>query len=247
MQDDGCLVKLEETESKPCVYGDPDSETTVVLYGDSLAMQYFPAVAKLAEKRGWRLVGLVKAGCSPAELTVYNERLEREYTECDEWRERTLDRIETDEDPDLILVSGRVSTPIVEEGEVLAEETGLGRMEDGYERVLRRLRATGSQVAVIRDLPPSPRNIPDCVSESLNNLEACTFRPDRAHLESPDNRAAVGVDGVKLIDLTPLVCPRGLCRAVIGDALVFRDYDHLTPTFAATLAPMLDQQLPSLG
>src|SRR5262249_9650270 len=141
----------------------------------------------------------------------------------------------------------RVSTPVVADGEVLGEEAGLARMEDGYERVLRRLRDTGSRVAVIRDLPPSPRNVPDCVSESLDNLEACTVRPDPAHPQSPDDRAAVAVDGVKLIDLTPLVCPRGLCRAVIGDALVFRDFDHLTPTFAATLAPMLDQRLPSLG
>ncbi|MQA73244.1 MAG: acyltransferase family protein [Solirubrobacterales bacterium] len=247
MQDDGCLVELEETESKPCVYGDPDSETTVVLYGDSLAMQYFPAAAKLAKQRDWRLVGLTKAGCTPAELTVYNHRLEREYTECDDWREDTLQRISEQEKPDLILVSGRISTPVMEDGEVLDEEAGLDRMEDGYVRVLERLRETGSRVAVIKDLPPSPRNVPDCVSESLRDLEECTFRPDRAHLEAPDNHAAARVDGVQLIDLTPLVCPDGLCRAVIGDALVFRDYDHLTPTFAATLAPMLGRQLPTIN
>ena len=73
------------------------------------------------------------------------------------------------------------------------------------------------------------------------------FRPDPDRYGAPDNRAASSVAGVKLIDLTPLVCPDGVCRAVIGDALVFRDYDHLTPTFAATLAPMIERRLPHLG
>jgi peptidoglycan/LPS O-acetylase OafA/YrhL len=248
MQDDGCLVKLEETQSAaPCAYGDLDSQTTVVLYGDSLAMQYFPAAERLASKRGWRLVGLTKAGCPPADVPAYNHRLEREYTECEVWRERTLERIEEVEKPDLVLISGRISTPVMDGGETLDQETSLARMEEGYVSVLERLEATGARVAVIKDLPPSPRNVPDCVSRSLDRLDVCTFRPDRAHMVAPDNQAVSRVEGAKLIDLTPFVCPQGVCRAVIGDALVFRDFDHLTPTFAATLAPMLEQRLPQTG
>jgi SGNH domain (fused to AT3 domains) len=204
-------------------------------------------VERLAQKRDWRLVVLTKAGCSPADVTVYNHRLEREFYECDEWRKAALERIESDEKPELVLVSGRISTPIFEDGGQLAEEPGLERMEEGYVDVLRDLRSADSQVAVIRDLPPSPRNVPNCVSEFLEKLDACTFRPDHAHLEAPDNRAAARLDGVELVDLTPFVCPDGVCRAVIGDALVFRDYDHLTPTFATTLAPLIEQRLPSVG
>jgi hypothetical protein len=247
VQDDDCLVALKETSLGGCVYGDRDADDTVVLFGDSLAAQYFPPLEKLAEKRDWRLVVLTKAGCSPAEVTVYNHRLEREYSECDEWRESVLERIERTEKPELVLVSGRISTPIIEDGEQLAEEPGLQRMEEGYVEVLRRLDDTDAQVAVIRDLPPSPRSVPDCVSEFLHELDACTFRPDHAHVDAPDNRAVARLGDVKLVDLTPFVCPDGVCRAVIGDALVFRDYDHLTPTFAATLAPAIEDRLPSVG
>jgi len=244
VQTDNCLVKLEETRSGECTYGDPNAKGTVVLFGDSLAAQYFPPLDKLAKKRGWRLVVLTKMGCSPANVSVWNHRLEREYDECADWREDALKRIEEKEKPELILISGRISTPVMENGEQLPQEEGLAAMEEGYVEVLKRLRNTGSEVAVIRDLPPSPRNVPNCVSEFLDKLDACTFRPDRPHIEAPDNRAAARVKGVNLIDLTPIVCPKGICRAVIGDALVFRDYDHLTPTFAATLAPAIEERLP---
>jgi len=38
----------------------------------------------------------------------------------------------------------------------------------------------------------------------------------------------------------------GRC-GVIGDAIVYRDRGHLTATFAATLAPLIDVQLPRVN
>ena len=49
-----------------CVYGDRGARTTVVLFGDSHAMQYFPALQRIAGRRHWRLVELTKAACPPA-------------------------------------------------------------------------------------------------------------------------------------------------------------------------------------
>jgi len=48
---------------------------------------------------------------------------------------------------------------------------------------------------------------------------------------------------VALLDLTPEVCPHDVCRAVIGNALVYRDRSHLTATFARTLSPWLELEL----
>jgi peptidoglycan/LPS O-acetylase OafA/YrhL len=247
MQDDGCLVKLEDTESGGCVYGNPDSKTTVVLFGDSLAMQYFPALEALAERHDWRLVGLTKAGCSPAAIPVFNHRLEREYRECEVWRERTLRRVEQEEQPQLIVVSGRVTTPPMRGGEQLEGREAAEVTQEGYVETLERLRDTGAKLAVIKDLPASPRNVPDCVSDNTNRLAACTFEPDVAHGDrSADKLAADRVRGTLVVEPSRVVCPQGICRSVIGDALVFRDYDHLTPTFARTLAPFFERRLPGL-
>src|SRR6201999_948170 len=46
---EGCMVGIEGTNSNRCFYGKPHGEKTIVLFGDSHAMQYFPAVEELAE------------------------------------------------------------------------------------------------------------------------------------------------------------------------------------------------------
>jgi hypothetical protein len=246
MQDDGCLTKLEDTVSKECTYGDTDSRRTVVLFGDSLAMQYFPALDDLARRHHWRLVGLTKAGCPPVEAEVYNHRLERDYRECTTWRNGTVARILDRERPAMVIVTGRMSTPAMRDGRVLDPAASRAAMERGYVAMLERLRASGTKVVAIKDLPRSPRNVPDCVSASLGDFNRCAFVRAPSNSEEFDARAAHMVPGVRLVDMTPFVCPHGLCRAVIGDAITFRDYDHLTPTFARTLAPMFDRALPSL-
>ena len=45
----------------------------------------------------------------------------------------------------------------------------------------------------------------------------------------------------------PEICPGGLCRAVIGNALVYRDKSHLSATFARTLAPGIERGLEKAG
>jgi hypothetical protein len=49
---------------------------------------------------------------------------------------------------------------------------------------------------------------------------------------------------VHFIDPTPVLCLEKTCPAVIGDALVYRNGAHLTPTYARTLAPWLGERLP---
>src|SRR3954454_17639837 len=106
MYADGCHLDAPEAKSPPCVHGVPSSDTTVVLFGSSHAMQWFPALNEIAKERDWRLVGLTKSACPPAEVHVYSGVLRREYRECDQWRERTLKRIVQDENPSLIVTSG---------------------------------------------------------------------------------------------------------------------------------------------
>ena len=48
-------------------------------------------------------------------------------------------------------------------------------------------------------------------------------------------------------DMTPWVCPRGTCPAVVGDVLVYRVGSHLTATYALTAAPYLEEQFTAAG
>jgi hypothetical protein len=248
MFDDGCLLSFRQTQSPPCVYGDPASKTTVVLFGDSHAMQYGPALEELARTRHWRLLGLTKEGCTAAQVREYNGPLGREYSECDTWRTASLNRIVDVEHPSLIVTSTstryRVLSP--DGSSVLDPAASTPFLRAGYEATLRRLTSTGTPVAVIADPPRAPGDTADCVAASLDDLPHCAF-PAGQPPSTPafDTEAAAAVPGVRVIDPQPMLCPGGRCPAVIGSALVYRDAGHLTATFARTLAPWLGSRLPA--
>ncbi len=245
MYADGCHLNPPETEVPECVYGNPSSKTTVVLFGDSHAMQWFPALNELAKERDWRLVGLTKAACPPAEVHIYNASLRRAYRECDEWRERMLERIVQDENPSLIVTSSLPTYRPREDGKRLTRDTSDDAMVEGYASTLKKLRSTGAPVALIEDVPHPTKNIPQCVSRSLDRLERCAIPRGKA-LAYPkvNTRIAEQLEGVSLIDPTPVVCLEKACPAVIGDVLVYRNGAHLTATYVRTLTPWLGERLP---
>jgi peptidoglycan/LPS O-acetylase OafA/YrhL len=245
MYADGCHLELPETKSPECVYGNPSSKTTVVLFGDSHAMQWFPALNTLAKERDWRLVGFSKSACPPAEVTINNASLRREYRECDEWRERTLERIVREEKPSLIVTSSLPTYRVREDGKRLGRAASNEALVEGYVSTLRKLRTTGAPVALIEDVPHPNKDIPECVSQALDDLERCAI-PKRKALDYPkiNTHAAQAVEGVRLVNPTPMLCLEKRCPAVIGDVLVYRNGAHLTATYVRTLTPWLAKQLP---
>jgi peptidoglycan/LPS O-acetylase OafA/YrhL len=237
MFEDGCLTERSRTTSRECVYGVPDAATTVVLLGDSHAMQYFPALERIALTRGWRLVGLTRAGCPIADVSYLDG--------CDAWREHTLRRIERDERPALVVTSSSTADRI----RVRRDGTRLGRRESqplliaGYARTLQRLKRAGAQVVVLRDQIKIAFDPPDCVAEHPHDLARCAFPRERIHGNGFDAAGARRA-GAKIVDPLNALCRGAKCPSVIGDALVYRDPYHLTATFAATLAPWLANRLP---
>ncbi len=241
---DGCLVEQRDTTSGDCVYGDPTAETTVVLFGDSHAIQYAPALDRMAHRRGWRLVVLTKSSCTPADVQTFNSQLRREYAECDTWRDRALHRIE-ETSPALVVTGNRATTRAVgADGRMSAADSATA-LRDGYVRTLRRLEQTGADVVTLADNPHPPQDIPACVSKSMDDLSACAFEEDDAlDFARVGRDAAAEVPGVRLIDPTPMLCEDGTCPAVIGNALVYRNGAHLTATYASGLSGWLEGALP---
>ena len=244
---DGCLVTKPATRSPACVYGDRRSRTTVVLFGDSHALQYFPPVRRVADRRGWRLVALTKSGCPPSDVDVYYRHGHRRFTECGKWRRAMLRRIQRKEAPAVVVMTGSNYTAVMKGGKVLSRQQGRPLLARGTAAVAKRLVADGAHVVAIRDLPAPPWDIPSCVARSMRHLRRCAFSK-RSALPHPDPVSAAlrRVDGVRLIDPSTQLCVGSLCPAVSDDLLVYRQLGHLTATFAATLAPWLRHELRDL-
>ncbi|MFD0891835.1 SGNH hydrolase domain-containing protein, partial [Streptosporangium algeriense] len=57
--------------------------------------------------------------------------------------------------------------------------------------------------------------------------------------------------GVRLLDVTPLLCPEGpadsaTCPAALDGIVLYRDDAHITDTLAVRLAPRIEQDLEDL-
>ena len=62
-------------------------------------------------------------------------------------------------------------------------------------------------------------------------------RADLLVADDPLRDAASGLSGVTLLDFTDVFCDAEICAPVVGGANIYRDQDHLTVSFADTLAP----------
>ena len=239
--DDGCLVLSSTVDSPECVYGDPDSDTTVVLFGDSHALQYAPALAPIAEEKGWRLVVLTRGNCTPADVDIGSY--------CNEWRSNTVDRIINQENPDMIIIATSTTGEldmITEDGEELFAPDSLPFHEEGMIRTINELKKTGATMVMMGDQIQAPTLPDQCVGDNLKSLRECAFpnkpRPGRYF----DKRAAKET-GIELISPVRKLCNEQICPAVIGNVLVYRDTYHMSATYAETLAPWLGRKLPVPG
>jgi hypothetical protein len=239
MWDKGCLVEGKKTRSGDCELADPGSRTTVVLFGDSHALEYAPALQRIADNRGWRLVGLARGGCAIADV--------RYQPDCDKWRENSMRRITEKEHPALVVVttSTLARMKVKVKGKRQDRRSSQPLLVDGLARVLHRLKATGAKVVLIRDQAKAPFEPVECVEANPRRLSNCAFKPRRRQKWAFD-QAAAERSGVPIIDPMSILCRENRCPSVIGDALVYRDPYHLSATFAKTLAPWLTRRLPEV-
>ncbi len=240
-----CLRTHPQTFVGSCAYGDTRAPTTVVLFGDSHAMQWAPALTRVAERRHWRLVGLGKAGCPPADVRIFNDGLRREYTECATWRSRALDRIRRIR-PDMVVVSSLTDYTVIAGGEKQEPAASRERLRAGYRSVLEQLQRVSRRVVVVGDVPHHMEHADDCVAAHAGDLEACAVARADARAPQPLLDATRGMRHVRRIDPTPQFCPGAECPAVIGNVLVYRNSNHITATYAATLDDWFDRRLPQL-
>ena len=123
----------------------------------------------------------------------------------------------------------------------------------GYADRWRWLTERGVPVVVVGDSPLSPDDLDICAARNPRELGRCTFaaQPAVAGSGLPVQQDAVALvaagsapdaqagPDVELLDLTPWICPGGQCPVVIGHVAVHRAGDHVTATYAKTLAPQV--------
>lgn len=202
---DGCHVAYDSTSIPPCEYGDPASDKVVVLFGDSHAAQWFPALDRLARERGWRLVSWTKSSCKAAKVTL--RRFDGPYAECDVWRARAIERIAALR-PDLVIVSSSdAGDPLHPEPDPVQQWT------NGLRTTYEALGASGAEVVALLDTPWPKTDAVDCAALYSLRLDRCTNRLPGAIRDSSRRTAtldAARLSDVMVIDPVPWLCTEGV-------------------------------------
>jgi hypothetical protein len=240
---DGCHLSRTGLRSRPCIYGDTTSNTTVVLFGDSHAAYWFPALNLISREQHWRLVDLTKDGCPAAEVDIAAWfRHGGPYPECTDWRTSAMAQIVALH-PALVIVSEARYLEVPEARPLAGVPTGYGSpWLDGLDATFRFLDRSAAHVAFISDVPTPARSPASCLEKHMSNVRACDTRLTAA-IRLPDVKAAerevAGREHVDWIDPTSWFCTSTTCPAIVGRMLVYRDIAHMQPVWSRFIAPVL--------
>lgn len=242
--EDECRTAPEDSEVKPCEYGDPDGKFWVVLVGDSHAAQWTPAFERAATAHGWRLTVFYKAACAFTAAADRN-RSDVNRPSCLAWNNGVMDWLAGGTAPDVVATSAvRNHAFLDDEGKESATIA-----VDGYADRFQELVQGGSQVVAIVDNPQMRKTDIACVADGAGLAEDCG-RNEKGALARDDylTPATQKVKGAYAADLTDYFCVNDECPSVVGPVVVYRDSSsHLTKTYVETLTPYLMKTMEAAG
>ena len=231
---DGCILSNGKVSAKDCVYGDTASAHTIVLFGDSHAAQWFPALQEMSLRNHWRLDVLTKKGCPTADIPIADPA---RGPECGPWRKLVLARL-AEEHPDLVIMSAyRYSTTSAVIGSSPDEV-----WRNGMQTTLDHVRPLAGNVLVLGDTPTPLSDVPGCVASHPRHVTACmnhrsaAIKPGRLSVELD---VATAHDAW-FVPTGDWLCSTSDCPVVIGNLLVYRDNSHITTAASRWLEPYLE-------
>lgn len=234
---DNCILEIGEPELKECVYGDPAGAVTIVLFGDSHAAQWMPAIDLVSKQNGWRLIVHTKKACPSAEIPTIRDP---NGTDCAVWRANVIASMEA-LNPDLVILSGyRYQAAPGTEGRTPDQV-----WRDGIDLTVSKLKPFAQHVLLLGDSATPAFTVPYCLANNLTLVDNCmatreeAIRPNRLAVE----REVAAKYDVDFIPTSDWLCTETLCPVIIGNVLMYRDDSHITATAAEFLAPYIDLAL----
>ena len=226
--DDGCHANYAQTQSAKCEYANIKSQRTIVLYGDSHAAQWFPALVEIATRSGYKLVSLTKSAC-PSVDTIRLDQGGFKMSRCNQWRINSIKRIQEIK-PDVLIMSSF---------QYFSQPPRFSDREkwwnDGQRKLLTQVSNASPHLIYLTDTPHPLRDIPACLANY--SISKCNTTQRSENLS---------ISGFEVIDPNSWLCSR-VCPAVKDGVVAYRDASHISVDIAIALIPRLTQALRDQG
>lgn len=239
---DGCLGGNEARHEDPvantghCTYGQEDAPKDLVLYGDSVAMAYLPALRAVLDPGEWRIHVYTAAGCAPADVPQ-NRIGGAPYPECPAFRDWAVERIGQLAPEVLLMASFRYDAALASGASGAAADA---EWREGTRRIHEAL-AGKAERTVVLSAPPEARDPAQCATRFSAPADCETRLAEDHHsrLNLESAAAAAGNPDLEWIDTTEWFCLGERCPAFVGDSPLYADAYHLSAAGSLALAPLL--------
>jgi peptidoglycan/LPS O-acetylase OafA/YrhL len=204
-------------DGRLCESGDTNSERVVALVGGSHAAQWEPALAKMGERYGFKVVTIAQMSCALGYLEWMDEA-------CLEYNKTILATL-TALQPAFVITN---STRLDRDGHSEQAEY----VPEVYAEKWREIAALGIPILGIRDNPWFEDNPSQCVWNNLETASQCARSKDELYqAENPVEPVAANIPQFHSVDFLALFCVEGRCPAVFDHYLMYFDTHHFTKTY----------------
>ena len=212
----------------------PECLVQIALIGASHALQWQAVLSKIASKHGWGFFTRYRelGGCD-----IYDKTLP---DECEPFMRESYAKVLALK-PNALFVLGTYGST----------ETNFDESAQLYNETRGRVIAAGIRVVALRDFPRPGGTLWPTECAVKNGAYASKCDHTTQFVREPAWEA-VKQQGVGLIDLRWIVCPdshstnnerQWVCPAVIGNVYVWRDYHHVTGTYLASAANIVEDAI----
>ena len=212
-----------------------EPERTLVVIGDSHAMQLLTPINRAAEQHGWKVISYLRMGCRYAAEPAEQAGSAEQDDGCGAFNAAARDAALAQE-PDAVLTIGTRSLPEAPHEELVS----------GYEEGVGAFLEAGVPVVAFRDNPRFSYDMFECVEVFGARHARCNVPRSEALLPvNPLLEVAARHEQLHAVDLTDRLCTEDVCPSVIGNVVVYRDLDHVTSSYGATMTPDVSERLRS--
>ncbi|WP_162846163.1 acyltransferase family protein [Seongchinamella sediminis] len=246
---DGCHYRQSATEIREdCIYGTAGGAQSIVIFGDSHAANWFPALESISLRKGYKLINLTKSACPSIVLEPFNSMFKRTYTECTIWRKNAFNLL-AELRPHLVVLANSSSYATEEEGS--KEKLDEMKLSIAVSETVTALDNLGLRFVFVKDIPRVEYEPLHCLSralwKSLDPSSTCTLKPQTEARERVWSITKEVVDGSSLgstINLNDAICPaHDRCTLARDGIVLYRDSHHLTASFSRALGSTMSKML----
>jgi peptidoglycan/LPS O-acetylase OafA/YrhL len=224
-----CTAGERQTTNQLCKMGDTAASRTMVVFGDSHAQMWMPAIMSTARREHWTVIPVIKVSC-----TIRMWGGDHPKPGCTAWYKWATGQAAKLR-PDLTIIAGRYLN------EVPGVPPAMASVTSALGALIPKLELSSKRVVVMGDVFGEQQLPVDCLLRSHSKLGDCSSPYDSARILVTQTVAQLAkAHGAGFINPTGWFCGQRTCPVVIGRTVAYFDNSHITKTYGAELAAPFD-------